>query len=149
MEFLQQQFAEVGVKLTVTPLESGVLSASISASTPQQATVQMFYIGWSSSTGDADWGLRVVFSKTAFPPQLLNTAYYYDPSVEKSLRAGLQTADPTLRGEAYAGAQAQIWKDCPMVWLSVDHILDARAQNLIGAYRLPDGGPLLEEARFT
>jgi glutathione transport system substrate-binding protein len=150
MQFLQQQFAEVGVKLTVTPLESGVLSAKVfSVPTPAEAGVKLEYIGWSSSTGDADWGLRPAFSKAAFPPQMFNTAYYDNDEVDKALLAALRTADPKLRAVAYEAAQAQIWKDCPYVWLSVDHILDARAANLTGAYRIPDGGLLLEEARFT
>jgi glutathione transport system substrate-binding protein len=150
MQFLQQQFAQVGVKLTVTPLEVGVLNAKVNAApTPEAATVQMDTIAWSSSTGDADWGLRVMFSKDAYPPKMLNIAYYNNPAVDKDLQAALQTADATVRGEAYADVQQRIWQDCPCIWLTVDRILDARAKNLVGAYRIPDGGLLLEDAHFA
>jgi glutathione transport system substrate-binding protein len=151
MQFLQQQFAQVGVKLTITPLEVGVLTAKIwSVPDPGQAAVQLrFQGGWSASTGDADWDLRPLFSGDAFPPKLYNTSYYANPAVDQDLRAALRTADAPLRAAAYADAQARIWQDCPWVWLCVVRILDARATNLAGAHRLPDGGLLLEEAHFT
>jgi glutathione transport system substrate-binding protein len=150
MQFLQQQFAQVGVKLTVTPLEVGVLTAKVyAAPTPEAATVQMDTIGWSSSTGDADWGLRPLFSSDAYPPKMFNVAYYNNAAVDKDLQAALQTADATIRGEAYADVQQRIWQDCPGIWLTVDRILDARAKNLVGAYRIPDGGLLLEDAHFA
>jgi glutathione transport system substrate-binding protein len=151
MQFLQQQFAQVGVKLNISPLEVGVLTSKIwSVSTPEQATVQLrFQGGWSASTGDADWALRPLFSKDAFPQRLYNTSYYDNPAVDKDLQAALQTADSRLRAVAYADAQARIWQDCPWVWLAIVRILDARASNLAGAHRIPDGGLLLEEAHFT
>jgi glutathione transport system substrate-binding protein len=150
MEFLQQQFAQVGVKLNVSPLEAGVLASRVfSAATPEEATVQMETIGWSSSTGDADWCLRPMFAKAAFPPKMFNVSYYENPEVDKDLQAALQTADARVRGAAYADAQARIWQDCPWVWLTVDHLITARASNLAGAWRIPDGGLLLEDAHFT
>jgi len=149
MEFLQQQFAQVGVKLEVNPLEAGVLAAKVfSAATPEEATVRMETVGWSSSTGDADWCLRPLFAKAAWPPKMFNIAYYENPEVDRDLAAALQTADPEMRAGAYADAQARIWQDCPWVWLTVDHILDARAANLAGAWRIPDGTLLLEDAHF-
>jgi glutathione transport system substrate-binding protein len=150
MQFLQQQFANVGVKLKVSPLEVGLLIANIySVPDPQKATVQMNYGGWSSSTGDADWGLRPLFTKEAFPPKMFNVAYLDDPAVNKDIADGLNTAEPKLRAAAYADAQKRIWEDCPWVWLDIDRILDARATNLQGAYRLPDGGLLINDAHFV
>jgi glutathione transport system substrate-binding protein len=150
MEFLQQQFAQVGVKLEVNPLEAGVLAAKVfSAATPEEATVRMETVGWSSSTGDADWCLRPLFAKAAWPPKMFNISYYGNPEVDRDLAAALETADPEVRARAYADAQARIWQDCPWVWLTVDHILDARAANLADAWRIPDGTLLLEDAHFT
>jgi glutathione transport system substrate-binding protein len=150
MQFIQQQFAQVGVKLTVSPMESGVLSSKVfSVSKPEDATVQTYYIGWSASTGDADWQFRPLFSSMGFPPSLFNVSYYKNDTVDKDVQDALLTADPGIRGKAYADAQKRVWEDAPAVWLSVDHILDAKAKNLKGAYRIPDGGFLLGEAEFT
>ena len=59
MEFLQQQLAQVGVRVTVESLEAGVLTSKLYTNpAPETATIQMLITGWSSSTGDADWGIR-------------------------------------------------------------------------------------------
>ncbi len=150
MEFIQQQFAQVGVKLTVTPLEAGLLvSRLFSVSKPADAKVETCYIGPSASTGDADWQFRPLFSTGGFPPKMYNISYYSNPAVDKDVRDGLLTADPTVRAKAYADAQKRVWADAPAVWLSIDHILDAKSRKLSGAYRLPDGGLLLDDSEFT
>ena len=71
MQFLQQQLGAVGVKVKVTPLEAGLLDAKIwSVQKPEDSQLQLYTGAWSSSTGDADWGLRPLFWTQAFPPKL-------------------------------------------------------------------------------
>jgi glutathione transport system substrate-binding protein len=150
MQFIQQQFAQVGVKLTVTPLEAGLfVSRLFAVKTPEEAKVQMCYIGPSSSTGDADWQFRPLFSTGGFPPAMYNVSYYSNPAVDKDIQDGLLTADTAQRAKAYEDAQNRVWEDAPAVWLSVDRILDAKAKSLQGACRIPDGGLLLDESEFV
>ncbi len=149
MQFLQQQFAAVGVKVSVEPLESGVAAAKVwNVKTPEDATTRMYYTGWSASTGDADWGLRPLFYGKSFPPNLFNVAYYANPVVDKAIEAGLTTADPAKRQAEYNTAQAQIWKDCPWVFLISANNVSAKAKDFDGVYVLPDGQMLMEEAAF-
>ena len=150
MQFLQQQFAAVGVKLTVVPMEAGVLSSRVFAvPRPEDAQVQMCYIGPSASTGDADWQFRPLYSSGGFPPTMFNIAYYSNPAVDADVRDALLTADPAIRAKSYADLQKRVWDDAPAVWLTVDRILDAKAKTLRGAYRLPDGGLMLTESEFA
>ena len=150
MQFLQQQLAAVGVKVSVEPLESGTAAAKIwSVKTPEEATTLLHYAGWSASTGDADWGLRPLFYGRAFPPVLFNTAYYSNPSVNAEIEAGLTTADASKRAEAYKAAQAQIWKDAPWIFLASDDNISAKSKALNGIYVLPDGQMLMEEAALN
>jgi glutathione transport system substrate-binding protein len=150
MQFLQQQFAAVGVKVSVEPLESGTAAAKVwNVKTPEDATTQMYYTGWSASTGDADWGLRPLFYGKSFPPNLFNVAYYANPVVDKAIEDGLTTADPAKRQAAYTIAEAQIWKDCPWVFLISANNVSARAKNFDGVYVLPDGQMLMEDAAFV
>ncbi len=147
MQFLQQQFAAVGVKVSVEPLEAGVAAAKVwNVKAPEDATTLMYYTGWSASTGDADWGLRPLFYSKAFPPNLFNVAYYANPVTDAAIEAGLTTADPVKRTEDYKTAQAQIWKDVPWVFLVSDDNLSAKSKQLSGIYVLPDGQMLMEEA---
>ncbi len=150
MQFLQQQLAAVGIKVTVTPLEAGLLDQKIfSVQKPEDSQLQMYTGGWSSSTGDADWGLRPLFWGQGFPPKLYNVGYYHNPDVDKGLEGALETADPAKRGELYATVQAQIWKDAPWIFLGVDHILAAHSKKLTGVYQIPDGGLLIDEGSFS
>jgi glutathione transport system substrate-binding protein len=150
MQFLQQQFAQVGVQVEVEPLEAGVAAAKIwSVQDPKDATTLMHYVGWSSSTGDADWGLRPLLGGAdAFPPSLFNTAYYNSPAVNADIAAGLSTADPAKRAAAYKDAQAQIWKDAPWVFMVSDINLSGKTKNLSGIYVMPDTQILTEEAEL-
>jgi len=150
MQFLQQQFAAVGVKVQVEPLESGVVTDKIFAvKTPADATTMMYYTGWSASTGDADWGLRPLFYSHAFPPTLFNTAYYSSPVVDAAIEQGLTTADAAKRAEAYKVAQTQIWKDAPWIFLVSDDNVAAKSKKLSGIYVLPDGQMLTEDASLN
>ena len=147
MQFLQQQLAAVGVKVNVEPLESGLLTQRIYAvQKPEEAQIQMYSGGWSASTGDADWGLRPLFSKMGFPPTLYNTAYYSNPDVDKDIQSALDTADDALRAKFYADAQARIWKDAPWIFLCIDNILAAQTAKLTGVDRIADSTMLMEEA---
>lgn len=149
LQFLQQQLANVGVKVNVQPLEAGVLVNRVySVQKPEDAEVVMMAGAWSSSTGDGDWGLRPLFSTMGFPPSLYNTAYYASPEVDGAIRTALGTADPAKRAVAYEAAQAKIWKDAPWIFLCVENILAAQSAKLSGIYRIADGTMLMEEAEL-
>ena len=53
--------------------------------------------------------------------------------VDDAIEAGLSTIDPVKRGAAYAIAQAQAWKDAPLIFLGQSHNLAAYSINLKGA----------------
>jgi glutathione transport system substrate-binding protein len=134
MEFLQQQLAVVGVKVTVESLEAGVLTSKLYTNpAPETATIQMYVTGWSSSTGDADWGIRPFLWSKGYPPVLNNFAYYKNPVVDDAIEAGLSTVDPKKRAAAYATAQEVAWKDAALLYLGMSHNLAAYTKNLKGA----------------
>lgn len=140
MEFLQQQMAAVGVKLTVEALEAGVLTQKLYTNpAPETATIQMLQTGWSTSTGDADWGIRPFLWGKGFPPVLNNFAYYQSKVVDDAIEAGLSTVNPEKRAAAYAIAQAQAWKDAPLIFLGQAHNLAAYSVRLKGATMRGDG----------
>lgn len=150
MQFLQQQFAAVGVTLHVEPLEAGVLDSRIwTVQKPEDSKLQMYYGHWSSSTGDADWALRPLFWSKGAPPKLYNVGYYANPDVDKDLEGALRTADSATRAKLYADAQARIWRDAPWIFLAVQNVLAGRTKTLTDAYRLPDGGLLVQDSKLS
>jgi glutathione transport system substrate-binding protein len=143
MEFLQQQLAVVSVRVVVESLEAGVLTSKLYTNpAPETSTIQMYVTGWSSSTGDADWGLRPFLWGKGFPPVLNNFAYYKNPVVDAAIEAGLSTIDPNKRAAAYATVQAVAWKDAPLLFLGMSHNLAAYSNRL-------KGGSMRGDAQFN
>ena len=117
-------------------------------SKPEDATVQLYYGGWSASTGDPDWQFRPLLFGESFPPKLFNVAYYKNPEVDAAIKASIATANPEKRAEAYAKAQSVTWNDAPWIYLGVERLLAAKTKQLSGIYYLPDRGLLLEDAEL-
>lgn len=146
IQFLQQQLAQVGIKAKVTALESGQRVEKVeSVQKPEDAGVRLYYIGWSSSTGEADWAMRPMLATESQPPKMINTAYYSNPKVDEALSQALATTDPKEKGELYKAAQEQVWADAPWAFLVTEKVLYARGKNLSGVYVMPDGSFNFEE----
>jgi glutathione transport system substrate-binding protein len=140
IQFVQQQLAQVGIKVQVQALEAGQRVERVeSAQDPATAPVRIYYVGWSSSTGEADWGMRPLLASESFPPKLFNTAYYKNAAVDDAIAKALVTTDTDDKTRLYADAQKQIWKDAPWAFLVTERLLSVRARNLAGFYVIPDG----------
>ncbi|WP_042337409.1 glutathione ABC transporter substrate-binding protein GsiB [Paraburkholderia ferrariae] len=140
IQFVQQQLAQVGVKASVEALETGQSVARVeSARDPATAPVRMYYIGWSSSTGEADWGITPLLATVSQPPRQMNTAYYSNPAVDADLSKALETTDRAQKAALYADAQKRVWADAPWIFLVKEKIVYAHSKRLAGAYVAPDG----------
>lgn len=146
-EFIQQQLSEVNIDLDVTSMESGTLSDSLwDVEDPDDAEVDMYYGGWSSSTGDADWGLRpLIGGEENFPPASYNVAFFDNDEVNADIEKALGTADSDERAEAYENAQEVIWEEAPWGFLALAPTKAGKKDNLEGIYLLPDNSLSFEE----
>ena len=71
IQFVQQQLAQVGIKVKVRALETGEnVEKVLGAPDPKTAPVRLYYAGWSSSTGEADWALRPLLASQSWPPKM-------------------------------------------------------------------------------
>lgn len=140
IQFVQQQLAQVGVKVQVLALEAGQRVERVeSAQDPATAPVRMYYVGWSSSTGEADWAMRPLLASESFPPRLFNTAYYKNPQVDADIQKALVTTGSAEKAKIYADAQKRIWDDAPWAFLVTERLVSVRARNLQGFHVIPDG----------
>jgi glutathione transport system substrate-binding protein len=139
IQFLQQQLAQVGIKAQVQALEAGQRVEKVeSAQDPATAPVRMYYVGWSSSTGEADWAMRPLLASESFPPKLFNTAYYKNPAVDGDIAKALNTTSGAEKTKLYTDAQQRIWADAPWAFLVTEQLLSARTKNLSGMHVMPD-----------
>lgn len=150
-EFLQQQLAQVGIELTINALESAVVNQKVQDVdvSGAEAEVEMYVIGWSPSTGDADWGMRPLLAIESEPPMSYNICYYENEEVDKLLHDALSTADESKRAEAYAKAQDIIWEESPLVCLSTDQETWATTVKMVDAKVFPDGCINLRNAKLS
>ena len=82
----------------------------------------LFLLGWSTVTLDADYGLYSLFHKAMFPPGF-NRMRYSNPKIDDLLSKGRASADPAERLKLYKGAQEQIWKDVPWIFLHFEDLI--------------------------
>lgn len=141
MQFIQQQLKAIGVDLEIKSMEEGTLSDQIfGAQTPEEATLQMWYVSWSSYPSDTTNATKPLFYGGSFPPNGANTAYYKNEQVDKWIEEVNITADPAQQAEIYGNIQAAIYKDAPWIFLGVDEILAGKRTNVEGVSISPDGG---------
>lgn len=150
-EFFKQQLAQVGINVELQSLESAILNQKVQGARGPGADqeVELYMTGWSPSTGDADWGIRPLLAIESEPPASYNISYYESPEMESYIAAGLGSADPKVRGEAYAKAQDLYWKDIPMVSLANDFITWATSNKITGVKIYPDGAVNMRAGRMA
>jgi len=140
IQFVQQQLAQVGVKVQVRALEAGQRVELVeNAPDPATAPVRMYYVGWSSSTGEADWAMRPLLASESMPPRAFNTAYYKNPQVDGDIAKALTVTDDAQKAKLYGDAQKRIWDDAPWAFLVTEQLLSVHNKKLSGFYVIPDG----------
>jgi glutathione transport system substrate-binding protein len=138
-QFLQQQLAQIGIKAKITLLETGQRVERVESwQDPKTAPVRLYYVGWSSSTGEADWALRPLLFGESWPPKLFNTAYYKNDKVDADIKGALATTDKAQKAKLYRDAQQTIWNDAPWAPLVTEKLLSAHSKKLSGVYVMPD-----------
>jgi glutathione transport system substrate-binding protein len=138
-QFLQQQLQQIGIRTKITLLEAGQRVQRVESwQDPATAPVRLYYVGWSSSTGEADWALRPLLFGESWPPKLFNTAYYKSAEVDGDIKGALLTTDDKEKAMLYKDAQETIWKDAPWAPLVVEKLLSAHSKSLTGVYVMPD-----------
>lgn len=150
-EFIKQQLEQVGITVELDGMENAILQEKVASCTDEgkDAYVDMYTIGWSPSTGDADWGIRPMIAIESEPPMSYNICYYENEEVDKMLFDALKTAVPEEREALYADIQDIIWEESPLVCLAFDSNTWAHSDNIINVGNMPDGGLWIRNARMA
>ena len=149
VQFLQQQLGQVGVKVRVRTLEAGERTSFVeSTPEPEQSRHELYYIGWSSSTGEMDYAVRPVLATASFPPRGSNESYYSNPAVDEALLTALGTSDREKKAQVYEAMQKAIWADAPWIFLASEQNIAVSSVKLSGFYIQPDSSFSFEEAEL-
>jgi glutathione transport system substrate-binding protein len=143
--FLQQQFAQIGVTVTITPMEAGTFDSSVYQG-PDKNKGQLILFGFSPSNGATDWALRAELSTVAWPPALFNVDFYSNPQVDRLLGDAEHTTALSQRNGDYKQVQEIVFKDAPWVWLAEPINVWGMSTSVGNAYVLPDQTVQVQDA---
>ncbi|MEG0090274.1 MAG: ABC transporter substrate-binding protein, partial [Oscillospiraceae bacterium] len=124
-EIMQNQLNAVGIKSTVEVLENSTYLDKV-----VEGSLDIFILGWTTTSGDADYGLQPFLSTS---PSWTNTTFYNDPKVDDLLIKAKTEQDATKRKELYSEAQKIIAEDAPIIFLQQGEEVYATRNNVKGA----------------
>ncbi len=136
-QFMQQQLQQVGIKTKITLLEAGQRVEKVESwQDPATAPVRLYYVGWSSSTGEADWALRPlllrrVVAAAAVQHRVLQERRRSTPTS----RSAQLTTDSAEKAKLYKDAQEPIWNDAPWAPLVTEQSAVGEQQEAVGRLR--------------
>ena len=123
---VQEALAELNIDVSIEVMEFGTYLDQTAA-----GEHDMFILGWSNPTGDADYGMYALFhsSQKGNPG---NRSFYENPEVDALLDEGRREADPERRQEIYAEVAQLLTDDAPMAFLLHTEYLVGVADNVKG-----------------
>ncbi|HLW49104.1 MAG TPA: ABC transporter substrate-binding protein [bacterium] len=145
--FLQQQFSQIGVRVTVVPMESGTYDTNLYLG-PDKSTSQLILFGFSPSNGATDWALRANFATAAWTPALFNASFYSSPKVDALFAQADRTTSTAQRNVYYKKIQMIIFSDAPWVWLGEPLDIAGISTRVSNADVLPDQTVQVQDARM-
>ncbi len=132
-EVVQSQLKGVGIEAEIKVMEWGsYLEATANGEH------DMFVLGWSNMTGDADYNQWFLYHTDA-QGNPGNRTFYSNPEVDKLIDAGRKETNPDERLKIYAQAQEIEMKDAPMILVRNDMDLIAVGKGVKGFWMHPSG----------
>ncbi|MGE7022523.1 glutathione ABC transporter substrate-binding protein [Solibacillus cecembensis] len=108
---LQEELKKLNITANIEVLEFGAYLEKTAA-----GEHDMFILGWSNSTGDADYGLYALFHSSQHGDPG-NRSFYSNAEVDALLDKGRREADPAAREAIYKDALQKISDDSPMAFV--------------------------------
>jgi peptide/nickel transport system substrate-binding protein len=138
-EVVQSQLKGIGIEVETKVVEWG---AYLDATAKGEQ--DMFVLGWSNMTGDADYNQYFLFHSEAVGNPG-NRAFYKNPAVDKLINEGRQEIDPEKRKKIYTAAQKIEIEDAPMVYLRNNEYVAAIGKNVKGFWMHPSGLYMIDD----
>lgn len=130
-EVIETQFESLGIKTSITILESGALETDM-----DNGNYDLSLYAWAvAPTGDPDYILSKHFESTGSEAKKTG---YSNPEVDEWLKAGRQTMDTAQRKEYYDRVQMQVLEDCPELFVFYQNSLIGANSKVGGLKQFPN-----------
>ncbi|MEK5040803.1 glutathione ABC transporter substrate-binding protein [Sporosarcina sp. FSL K6-3457] len=123
---LQASLKELNINVEIEQMEFGTYLEKTA-----NGEHDMFILGWSNPTGDADYGMYALFHSTQ-KGNPGNRSFYENPEVDKLLNEGRREANPDERIKIYNTIQEHLIEDAPMVYIHHQEYLTGVSNNITG-----------------
>lgn len=137
--YMQEALAELNINVTVQQLEWGAY-----LETTANGDHDMFVLGWSTVTGDADYGLYALLHSSMHGDPG-NRSFLSNDNVDELLEAGRTETDPEAREEIYSELQDGLVDVAPMIYIHHQDFVTGVNSNVenfeidaLGIYQLRD-----------
>jgi len=110
-EIMQAYLAAVGIDLVIEVIEWGAYLDMTAA-----GEHDMFMLGWTTVTGDADYGIFPLFTREQFGDPG-NRTFWYNPHVEELLQEGRRSTDPARRDAIYLEVSEILIYEAPWIFI--------------------------------
>lgn len=118
---IQSQLKEIGIDAEIEVLEWGAYLEQTA-----NGEHDMFMLGWSTVTGDADYGLYALFH-SSMEGEPGNRTFLDDPEIDELLDEARQESDEAKRQELYSEVQEKLVELAPMLYIHhQDYLLGVR-----------------------
>lgn len=138
-EVVQSQLKGIGINAEIKVLEWG---AYLEAT--EKGEHDMFILGWSNMTGDADYNQFFLFHSDA-RGKMGNNTFFSNERVDELIDLGRKETDPTKRLAIYAEAQEIEMQEAPMIFLRNDERLAVISKDVQGFWIHPSGILMLQD----
>jgi peptide/nickel transport system substrate-binding protein len=146
-QVVQVQLEKLGINVVLNQMEWGAFLGE-TAKPADESITDLFLLGWTTVTADADYGLYPLFHTSAWGAAG-NRSFYANPRVDELLDLGRSSIDQRVRLQAYQEAQAIIAEELPWVFLQTRENVSAYRAGVEGFEHHPMGSYFLSSVRKT
>ena len=132
-QILQAQLREIGINMSIEVVEWGAFLDGTS-----RGDHDTFILGWTTVTGDADYGLYALFSSETHGGAG-NRSFYSNPRVDELLKMGRTSTNAEQRRAAYNDLQILLQEEVPTVSL-FNSYQNVGIKDGIGGFKLSPAG---------
>jgi ABC-type transport system substrate-binding protein len=114
----------------------------------EEAEHRLYVLGWSSLTGDADYGLYPLFYSREWPRKGTNASFFSNEKLDQLLDTARSTANPNERKKLYKDAMTLIVDEAPWIFLYGEIELTGVRANVKDIVVQPTEGIIVKQARI-
>lgn len=140
---VQAQLQEIGVDVEIEIVEWGAYLENTAA-----GEHDMFILGWTTVTGDADYGMYPMFHSDNFGTAG-NRTFFATDELDSLLEEARQNPDQDERLELYSQAQEILVDEAPMSYIHHSEFLLGVSEDVEGLWHHPTGIMMLKDVSLN